>query len=173
MKRSTVLVLASAAVLVLGGAILGVAAVQSGPASVSSTVAPTPIRGTGEPAPSSAAPDDPSPSSEARDSVPAGAYVDYADDAVAAATGTRILFFHADWCPQCRALEEDILAQGVPPGVTIFKVDYDTNQELRQRHGVRLQTTVVLLDAAEESAASMVPYDDPTLARVLAGLGVG
>jgi thiol-disulfide isomerase/thioredoxin len=173
MKRSTVLVLVSAALLVLGGAGIGFAVLQGGPASVPS-VATVPSTSSADDAePASGRPGDSSPSSEAAETVTAGSYLDYSRDAMAAATGARILFFHADWCPQCRALEEDILAQGVPPGVSIFKVDYDTNQELRQRHGVTLQTTVVLLDAAEDSAASVVPYDDPTLERVLSGLGLG
>lgn len=102
-----------------------------------------------------------------------GAYVDFSEEALATARGTRVLFFHAPWCPQCRALEADILASGVPEGITVLKVDYDANQDLRQQYGVTLQTTVVALDESGGGAASFVAYDEPTLDAALAGLGLG
>ena len=102
----------------------------------------------------------------------AGTYVEYSDAALAAAEGTPVLFFHAPWCPQCRALEEDIIASGVPEGVTILKVDYDSRQDLRQRHGVTLQTTLVAVDESGEATSVFVAYDDPTLESALSGLGL-
>lgn len=101
-----------------------------------------------------------------------GAYVDYSADALASAQGDRILFFHADWCPTCRTLEADIESQGVPDGITVLKVDYDSNQELRQKYGVTVQTTVVALDDQEKATALFVPYDSPTLGAALAGLNL-
>lgn len=175
MKRATVVGIVVAAVLLGGvGAAVAVSAAGGGAASpaTSRTAAPTPAAsespepGATEPG-ESAAPDtveEPAP-------VP-GAYVEYSDAALAAAEGTAVLFFHAPWCPQCRALEEDILAAGVPEGVTILKVDYDSRQDLRQRYGVTLQTTVVALDDAGAATASFVPYDDPTLDTALSGLGL-
>ncbi len=100
----------------------------------------------------------------------AGQYVDYSDTALAAAEGTRLLFFHAPWCPQCRSMEEDIIASGVPDGVTILKVDYDSNQALRQQYGVTLQTTFVEVDATGTLVQSYVAYEDPTLAAVVAAM---
>src|SRR5690348_10915822 len=75
-----------------------------------------------------------------------GEYLDYKDGAITATKGTKLLFFHAPWCPQCRDLDADIKKQGVPSGLTIFKVDYDTSQKLRQKYGVTIQTTVVRID---------------------------
>jgi len=49
----------------------------------------------------------------------AGAYVAYSDGIIAKTAGTKVLFFHASWCPKCRALEKDINAGPIPPGVTI------------------------------------------------------
>lgn len=96
-----------------------------------------------------------------------GTYRDYSEAAVAASTGTRLLFFHAPWCPQCRALETSIKSGTIPGNVTIFKVDYDSNQELRQKYGVTIQTTIVRLDEAGNAAEKYVAYDDPTLQNVL------
>lgn len=95
-----------------------------------------------------------------------GTYKDYATDSIATTAGTKILFFHAPWCPQCRDLETDIQAKGVPADVTIIKVDYDTNQALRQKYGVTLQTTFVKVDDSGELVDKFVAYDDPTLHAV-------
>jgi len=108
-----------------------------------------------------------SPTSEPQS---AGAYVDYDESAIAAAKGTVLLFFHAPWCPQCRSIESDILADGVPAGVTIVKVDYDSNQNLRQQYGVTLQTTFVEVDSTGSELQKYVASENPTLAAVVAAM---
>lgn len=97
-----------------------------------------------------------------------GAYLDYYDGAIDETPGTKALFFHASWCPKCRALEADILANTIPDDVTIFKVDFDTATDLRQRYGVTLQTTIVYVDDDGDALAKGVLYDDTTLAALLA-----
>ncbi|MDQ3123640.1 MAG: thioredoxin family protein [bacterium] len=96
----------------------------------------------------------------------AGSYREYSEEALAEASGSKLLFFHAPWCPQCRALEQDIQSKGVPEGQTIFKVDYDSNQALRQKYGVTIQTTFVLVNDQGELSKKFVAYDDPTLQSV-------
>lgn len=108
----------------------------------------------------------PSPTVPAEQSQTSGAYVDYSSSAIANASGTKVLFFHAPWCPQCRALEADIKKQGVPAGVTVIKVDYDTNQALRQKYGVTLQTTLVRVDDQGNLVKKLVAYDDPSIDSV-------
>lgn len=97
----------------------------------------------------------------------AGTYVDYKSDVLASAKGKRVLFFHAPWCPQCRALEASIKAGDIPSGVTIFKVDYDSNQKLRQQYGVTIQTTLTLLNDDGSKAENYIAYDEPTLASLV------
>lgn len=92
-----------------------------------------------------------------------GAYVDYTASIVAETKGTKVLFFHAPWCPQCRALEQSITSSGVPDGVTIIKVDYDSNQALRQKYKVTLQTTLVKIDDNGAEQKKVVAYDDPSI----------
>lgn len=96
----------------------------------------------------------------------AGRYVDYSPQALAEATGQKVLFFHAPWCPQCRSVEKGIKEQGVPAGVTILKVDYDSNQALRQKYGVTIQTTFVKLDDAGNKSGLYVAYEQPTFDAV-------
>lgn len=96
-----------------------------------------------------------------------GVFIDYSSEGQVASTdGVRILFFHAPWCPQCRMIEEDINRQGVPDGVTILKVDYDSNQALRQKYDVTLQTTFVEVDANGNEVEKFVAYNEPTFDSV-------
>lgn len=175
MKRGAIAGLVVGGVIV-AGVIAGVAVALAGGADTDALVAepsPTAVEtGAAEEGPTAAPSAEPSPEPPAAESVSPGAYVDYSEGALADAEGTRVLFFHAPWCPQCRALEESILAEGVPEGVTILKVDYDSNQALRQRYDVRLQTTVVRLDDADGAASVFVAYDEPSLGAALAGLGL-
>lgn len=99
-----------------------------------------------------------------------GNYVDYSEGVIASTSGTKLLFFHAPWCPQCRSLESSIKQSGVPDGVTVIKVDYDSNQQLRQKYGVRIQTTVVRINDQGELVESFVAYDDPSIKAVAEAL---
>ncbi len=99
-----------------------------------------------------------------------GTYIDYSADSIAKTPGTKLLFFYAPWCPQCRMLDADIKAKGVPDDTTIIKVDYDSNQALRQKYGVTIQTTFVRVDDAGNMLQKFVAYDDPTLAAALKGV---
>jgi len=80
-----------------------------------------------------------------------GSYEAYASEKLArATTGDVVLFFHASWCPSCRGLNADIEANlsSIPKGVTILKVDYDKETELKKKYGVTYQHTLVQVDAS-------------------------
>ncbi len=79
-----------------------------------------------------------------------GAYLPYDASKLAMAnTGDVVLFFHASWCPGCRALDSDITGQhsAIPGDLTILKLDYDTETELKKKYGVTTQHTLVQVDA--------------------------
>ncbi|MBK5111597.1 MAG: thioredoxin family protein [Thermoleophilia bacterium] len=95
-----------------------------------------------------------------------GEYVDYSPELVSSTSGTKLLFFHAPWCSQCEALESDIETNGLPNGVTVFKVDFDSNQDLRQEYGVTIQTTMVKVDRDGKKLDSYVAYEQPTVEAV-------
>ena len=99
----------------------------------------------------------------------AGTYVPYRDGIIAETKGEKLLFFHAPWCPQCRALDADIKEKGVPDNTAVIKVDYDSSQALRQKYGVTIQTTIVRVDDQGNEVKKYVAYDDPTLAAVIKG----
>jgi thioredoxin-like negative regulator of GroEL len=83
------------------------------------------------------------------ETVTVGSYEVYSPEKIArAATGDVVLFFHASWCPSCRALNNDIEKnRGAIPGeLTILKTDYDTETELKKKYGVTSQHTLVQVD---------------------------
>ena len=86
-----------------------------------------------------------------------GSYVAYAPEKLAMAKdgGKVVLFFHASWCPTCKALDSDIKARlnDIPGGVTILDVDYDNSAALKQKYGVTTQHTLVQVDASGNQLA--------------------
>lgn len=108
----------------------------------------------------------PTPEQDTTESTKPGEYVAYSEDKLRNTEGKKLLFFHAPWCPQCREIEASINKDGVPAGVTVFKVDYDSNQGLRQKYGVTLQTTFVKIDQSNNKVASYVAYEEPNFSAV-------
>lgn len=81
-----------------------------------------------------------------------GAYISLADYEASKDmydAGTVVLFFHASWCPTCKATEENLNADAaaIPAGLAIVKVDFDNSDDLRQKYGVTTQHTFVQIDA--------------------------
>lgn len=88
-----------------------------------------------------------------------GQYVDYDEAKVAdEAYSKTIVFFYAPWCPECRAFDKALKSGSVPQGVQILKIDYDSNQELRKKYGVTLQTTFVEVSSGGEKKGLWVGY---------------
>jgi thiol-disulfide isomerase/thioredoxin len=79
-------------------------------------------------------------------------YKTYTPELVASAlaSGQRVaLFFHATWCPSCKALDRAITADSssIPADILIVRVDYDTSTELKKKYGVVTQHTTVVLNS--------------------------
>lgn len=146
MTRRTLIIVLTIAALIIA-AVVGYAAFRPPLESNDSSVG-TPVQD------SPSTPSTPDTASEAR----GGAYVDYSPTAVADSAGVTLLFFHASWCPSCRQIESEIIAEGVPDDVTIIKVDYDTHQDLRQKYGVTIQTTFVKVDSQGNELEKFTPY---------------
>jgi len=79
-----------------------------------------------------------------------GTYENYQSSKLALAeNGSVVLFFHASWCPTCRALESNINSNinSIPDGVHILKTNYDTETALKQKYAVTYQHTLVQVDS--------------------------
>lgn len=79
-----------------------------------------------------------------------GKYVDYKPELLANADqGPVVLFFHANWCPTCRAMDRDINNNGESfkkSGITLLKVDFDTATDLKKQYNITSQSSFVKVD---------------------------
>jgi len=59
-----------------------------------------------------------------------------------------IYFFKTDWCFACKVVSADARANLnlIPSDVVFVELDFDTENELRERYQVTLQTTFVQVD---------------------------
>jgi len=66
-----------------------------------------------------------------------------------AAKGPTIVYFHAEWCPTCKATMVQFQARWpeVQPGITLVIADYDKETELKSLYGVTYQNTYVQVNA--------------------------
>ncbi len=158
-----------AQLLIIGLVVIIISAAIAYALTTGDAAAPPPHTSTNNPAHTT---ETPAPSTPKTTPVK-GAYIAYSDQAFADhATARRILFFHADWCPQCRALDASLRSGGVPDGTIIYKLNYDTNQSLRSRYTVTLQTTFVEVDTTGAKVKSYVAYDTPTRNAVIGAFGL-
>ncbi len=83
------------------------------------------------------------------DTMVKGSYTAYTADNIAEASAQHdvVLFFHASWCPTCKALNNALESATIPNGLTILKTDYDKEAELKKKYGVTYQHTLVQVDA--------------------------
>lgn len=76
-------------------------------------------------------------------------YVPYSQAAFDAASDEkRVLYFYASWCSTCTGIDLEMSEhqERIPANMVVFKVDFDAQRELKQRYGVTLQHTFVLVD---------------------------
>lgn len=78
-------------------------------------------------------------------------YSDYVNNPEDFADSHVVLYFSAAWCSTCQGLNNSLQADGVPDGLTVVKVDYDSSQNLKQQYGVTLQHTLVQVDPSGEA----------------------
>ncbi|WP_298625559.1 thioredoxin family protein [uncultured Zoogloea sp.] len=81
----------------------------------------------------------------------------YSADALAAAQSAGkpvAVHFHAPWCPTCRAQAK--VFDGLKPDASLplplLVADYDSERALRQKLGVRTQSTLIVWRGAKETA---------------------
>lgn len=89
-----------------------------------------------------------------------GRYVPYEASHVEDDNYSRtILFFHAVWCPECRAFDKAIRESDIPSGTQVLQVNYDRSDELKQKYGVTLQSTFVRVDSDGNQVGKWVGYE--------------
>ncbi|MBT6690984.1 thioredoxin family protein [Candidatus Parcubacteria bacterium] len=90
-------------------------------------------------------------------------YVDYEPALLAQAdSGDVVLFFHASWCPTCRVLDENLKDElgDFPNDLTILKVNYDKEKELKKKYSITYQHTLVQVDSQGNELAKWAGSND-------------
>lgn len=101
-----------------------------------------------------------------------GSYItlaDYSKDPAAYTDDTKVYYFHASWCPSCKAIDEEINADAakIPAGVVLIQTDFDTETKLRQKYGVTYQHTFVQVD---NNGNKIAKWSATNLDDVVAGI---
>lgn len=82
-------------------------------------------------------------------SIGTGHYEEYTPEKLETLMGSEkfALFFHANWCPTCRALEKNLKENlNKLNSRTVLEVDYDTEVELKKQYGITVQSMVVFVN---------------------------
>jgi thiol:disulfide interchange protein len=63
------------------------------------------------------------------------------------------LDFHADWCSTCKLQDKALNQLKSESGldITVLRVDYDKEKELRKTHKIRYQSTIVVFKGEKET----------------------
>ncbi len=96
-----------------------------------------------------------------------GEYKDHTADnlpvAVLADGTTKVLFFHAAWCPSCRKANQTLTSWYTNGNdlLTTYAINYDEEKELEQKYGVIYQHTFVKVDGQGNMIEKIqAPTDD-------------
>lgn len=82
----------------------------------------------------------------------------------ASSEGLVVAYFTADWCVPCRQLKPRLeQLETETEGLTIARVDVDTNTELAQRFRVMSMPTLLLFKGGEVVAEQIGTTDNGTL----------
>jgi thiol-disulfide isomerase/thioredoxin len=103
----------------------------------------------------------------------AGEYKDSTTSALSASVlsdgKTKVLFFHAGWCPACKAANTSLVSwyangEGM---LTVYKINYDTEKSLEQKYGVTYQHTFVKIDGQGKLIKLLQSPSDDDLKNLL------
>lgn len=71
---------------------------------------------------------------------------------------TSVLFFYAPWCPECQAADKILKAlyKNGSPIISTYRVDYDSEKELKKTYGIVRQTSFVLIDETGKAVKTIL-----------------
>lgn len=98
-------------------------------------------------------------------------YLDYSSDRLnqAIKRGRVVLFFAAPWCSTCTGLDNELKEKSkeLPEDVTILKVNFDTQKDLKRKYQVIYQHTLVQIDTEGGEIAKWIGGDIETIKQEL------
>lgn len=96
-------------------------------------------------------------------------YEDYTSEVVGNGEQS-VLFFHAAWCSMCKDKDKHLkewYGEDSAMPVKTYKVDFDTEEDLKKKYRVGMQDTFVLIDGDGEVLKTEVAPNLSTLKRLL------
>lgn len=81
-----------------------------------------------------------------------------------------VVYFHADWCPTCRAQQpiiDKLLGEPQFKPVTLFEADFDTETALEKALRVTQQSTFVVFKQGHEATRSTGQTQEAAIRAVL------
>jgi thiol-disulfide isomerase/thioredoxin len=73
-------------------------------------------------------------------------YAAYSADKSKYSGSKVVLYFTAPWCPSCQETNKNLDADGAPAGLTVVRVDYDSETDLKKQYGITVQHSFVQVD---------------------------
>lgn len=80
---------------------------------------------------------------------------------------TVALYFQANWCGNCKLLEDELLVKGIPENATLLTVDFDAELDLRKQFEVTNLHTVVLIDSTMKMLKKDSSWEYTTIYKLL------
>jgi thioredoxin len=81
-----------------------------------------------------------------------------------------LVWIHASWCPTCKAqtpILSELTADPKFRNLVYFTVDFDSQKDLVQRFGARMQSTLVAFKGSSEAGRSVGDTNRATIAALL------
>ncbi len=82
---------------------------------------------------------------------------------------TKVLFFHAAWCPTCKAANQTLTSwyKDGAEFLNVYKINYDNEKQLKQKYSVTYQHTFVKIDGEGNVIQSVQGPSDEELKDLL------
>lgn len=69
------------------------------------------------------------------------------------------LYFKANWCLNCKLLEDELKEKWFPDWIDIYEVDFDQAKDLREKYSVNNQHSLLLLNNKKEEIWRDMSWD--------------
>jgi thioredoxin 1 len=81
-----------------------------------------------------------------------------------------LVAIHASWCPTCKAqtpILSDLTGDSKFKNLAFFVVDFDSQKDLVQRFGARMQSTLIVFKGSKEEGRSVGDTNRSSIAALL------
>lgn len=81
-----------------------------------------------------------------------------------------LVAIHASWCPTCKAqtpILSDLTGDSKFKNLAFFVVDFDSQKELVQRFGARMQSTLIVFKGSKEEGRSVGDTNRSSISALL------